>query len=141
MELLTADYVALIIALAGAVIGLFIGFSGALAFLCGSCVAGALATFAFPALAQEIANVWARGIAVGIAALIAFGLVRFLVRKLVHGLLAQPGDAIFGSIVAAVTSFGVALAIIALLGLVTNSELFESTLLKRLVGLIGSYSA
>lgn len=137
MELLTADYVALIIALAGAVIGLFIGFSGALAFFCGSSAAAASATFVFPLLAGEIANVWVRGILVGVGALLVFGLVRLIVRKLVHGILAQPGDAIFGSLIAALTSFLVALAIVALLGFVTGEAIFKSSLLTEIVRLVG----
>jgi hypothetical protein len=39
---------------------------------------------------------WARGLAVLLAVLFAFWIVRVLVRKLVNGLLAQPADSIFG---------------------------------------------
>ena len=137
MELLAPDYAALAVTLAGAVIGLFIGFSGALAFLCGSVAAAALGCFAFPALAGEIANVWVRGLAVGLASLLAFGLVRLVVKKIVHGILAQPGDAIFGSLIAAVSGFAVALSVVWLLGVVTGSPVFESMLIQKVLACVG----
>lgn len=137
MSFLSPDYAIVAITLFGAVVGLFIGFSGALAFLLGAIAAGALATFAFPLLSGEIANIWMRGILVGLAALLAFGLVRLVVRKFVHGLLAQPGDAIFGAIVSALSGAIVALSVVWLLGVVTGSSAFESNLLKEVIGFVG----
>lgn len=137
MTFLSSDYAIVAITLAGAVVGLFTGFSGALAFLCGTIAAGALASFAFPALSGEIANVWVRGILVGLAALLAFGLVRLAVRKLVHNLLAQPGDAIFGSLASALSGAVVALSVVWLLGVLTGSSAFESNLLKEVIGFVG----
>ena len=137
MELTGADYAVLAVTLGGAVIGLFIGFSGALAFLCGTAAAAAAGTFAFPMLASEIANVWARGAAVGLGGLLVFGLVRLVVKKLVHGLVAQPGDAIFGSLVAAVSSCSVAMAVVWLLGTLTGEPTFSSALLQKVLACVG----
>ena len=137
MELTGADYVVLAVTLGGAIIGLFIGFSGALAFLCGTAAAAAAGTFAFPMLASEIANVWVRGAAVGLGGLIVFGLVRLIVKKLVHGLVAQPGDAIFGSLTAAVSSFAVASSVVWLLGTLTGEPAFTSALLQKVLAYVG----
>lgn len=137
MALTGADYVVLAVTLGGAVIGLFIGFSGALAFLCGTAAAAAAGTFAFPMLASEIANVWVRGAAVGLGGLIVFGLVRLIVKKLVHGLVAQPGDAIFGSLTAAVSSFAVASSVVWLLGTLTGESAFASSLLQKVLACVG----
>lgn len=137
MELTGADYVVLAVTLGGAVIGLFIGFSGALAFLCGAAASAAAGTFAFPLLAAEIANVWARGAVVGLGGLLVFGLVRLIVRKLVHGLVAQPGDAIFGSLTAAASSFAMVLAVVWLLGTLTGEPAFTSALLQKVLAYVG----
>lgn len=137
MSFQPSDYAILATSLFGVVVGLFIGFSGALAFLCGAIAAGAFATIAFPFLAGEIANVWVRGILVGVAALLVFGLVRLIVRKLVHGLLAQPGDAIFGALISALSGGIVALSVVWLLGVVTGSSTFDSALLQQVLGYVG----
>ena len=137
MALTGADYAVLAVTLGGAVIGLFIGFSGALAFLCGTAAAAAAGTFAFPLLAAEIANVWARGAVVGLGGLLVFGLVRLIVKKLVHGLVAQPGDAIFGSLTAAASSFAMVLAVVWLLGTLTGEPAFTSALLQKVLAYVG----
>ena len=116
---------------------IFIGFSGALAFLCGAAASAAAGTFAFPLLATEIANVWARGAVVGLGGLLVFGLVRLIVKKLVHGLVAQPGDAIFGSLTAAASSFAVVLAVVWLLATLTGEPVFTSALLKKVLACVG----
>ena len=61
--------------------------------------------------------------------LVAFGIVRMIIRKIVHGMLAQPADAIFGALVAAVSGFALAVGAVFLLGyaniLKTNSALVD----------------
>lgn len=136
MNLTTPDYAVLALTLGGAVIGLFIGFSGALAFLCGSVAAAAAGSFAFPLLADEVANPWARGLAVGVGMLLVFGVVRYLVRKFVHGLVAQPGDAIFGSLVSALTGAACSLGVVWLVGTLTGDASFNSALLNRILCLL-----
>ena len=86
-------------ALVGAVVGLFIGFSGALAFLVSTAAAIAFGYFAWGPITPSIPSVPLRGLVVGLAALLVLGLVRWIIKKCVHGLIAQPGDAIFGALV------------------------------------------
>lgn len=105
MELGVAEYVILAATLGAAVAGLFVGFSGSLAFLAGSLAASATARFGWTMAAEHIPNVWARGVAISVAALLAFGIIRWIVKKMVHGLVAQPGDAIFGALVAGAVGF------------------------------------
>lgn len=99
----TADYVIGIATLAAAILGLFGGFSGALAF-CAGLVAAAIAGKAGHSfIAAFFSAEWAVIVATLVASILAFGLARLLVKRIVKGLLAQPADAIFGSLVAAVT--------------------------------------
>ncbi len=84
-----------------AVMGLFRGLSGALAFISGAVAAAAVAVFGWPFSAEYLAEPWMRGAATLVATLLAFGLVRLLVKKLVGGLLSQPSDSIFGFFVGA----------------------------------------
>ena len=96
MELLPADYVLCGIAIVMAVTGLFRGFSGTLAFLLASAAAALTGSFGWSYSATFTAEIWMRAAGTLVAALLAFGIVRLIVRKLVGGLLAQPSDAIFG---------------------------------------------
>jgi uncharacterized membrane protein required for colicin V production len=102
MELQPADYVLCALALTAAVTGLFRGFSGTLAFLAAIAAGGTAASFVWTFSAGFTPEVWMRAAATLVAALLAFGIVRLVVKKLVNGLLAQPSDAIFGMIVGAV---------------------------------------
>jgi len=108
---LTADYVIGIVTLAAAILGLFGGFSGALAFCAGLVAAAVGGKFAHAMLISFFSAQWAAVLATLVAALLAFGIARLLVKRVVKGLLAQPADAIFGSLVAAVT--GAALSVFA----------------------------
>ncbi len=96
-----ADYVLCGVTLALAVTGLFRGFSGTLAFLLASAAAACVASFGWVHLAGLTEATWMCVAGTLIATLLAFGLVRFVVTKLVHGLLAQPADAIFGFVAGA----------------------------------------
>ncbi len=81
--------------------GLFRGLSGALAFVAGAVAAAAAAVFGWPLSAEWMSETWTRGAATLGAALLAFGLTRLVVKKLVNGLLAQPSDSFFGFLVGA----------------------------------------
>lgn len=98
MQLLAADYVLLGLAVAGFVFGLFCGFSGALAFLAGSLAGAAAAVFGWRYSGTLIEAQWLRALAVLVATLVVFGLVRLVVAKSVNKLLSQPADAIFGAV-------------------------------------------
>ena len=98
---LPADYVLCGITVVMAVLGLFRGFSGTLGFVLGVIAAAFVGSFGWTYSLSFTAVAWQRGAGVLVAALLAFGLVRLVVKKLVNGLLAQPSDAIFGFLVGA----------------------------------------
>ena len=104
-----ADYILCGLTIVMAVLGLFRGFSGTLGFVLAAIAATLTATFGWSLSASFTEVTWQRAGAVLVATLLAFGLVRLIVKKLVNGLLAQPSDAIFGLLI------GVALGAVALL--------------------------
>jgi len=99
----TADYVIGIVTLAAAILGLFGGFSGALAFCAGLIAAVLAGKLGHSFIAAFFSAEWAVIVATLVVSLLAFGLARLLVKRVVKGLLAQPADAIFGGLVAALT--------------------------------------
>ncbi|MBO7683569.1 MAG: hypothetical protein J6T51_02450 [Kiritimatiellae bacterium] len=102
MQFLPADYVLGGLMAAMAVTGLFCGFSGTLAFLLATSVAALTAGFGWTLSASLSASAWIRAVGVLVATLLAFGLVRLVVKKTVNGILSQPADAIFGMLAGAV---------------------------------------
>lgn len=110
MELLPADYVLGGLMIVLAVMGLFRGLSGTLAFLAALLAGMAVATFGWHLSADWFEPLWQRAAVVLVATLLAFGLVRMIVRRLVHGLLAQPADAVFGFLTGALTGCAVIVA-------------------------------
>lgn len=141
MDLLTADYVILGFTLGGAVIGLLIGFSGAFAFLCGSIAAAAFGHFFNQYLKTVIGHGVLRALALTVAALLAFGLVRIIIRRFVRGMLAQPGDSIFGMLAACAAGAVVSLGGIWLWNFVVPEHAVSSILFRQALGLIGSHAA
>lgn len=137
MDFLPADYVILGVAAVAAVFGLIGGFSGALAFLAGTVGAAAAGRLAWYASLDWFDASWARALASLALALVAFGLARKVVRLVVHNILAQPGDAIFGFLVAGASGFALALTAAYLLVL---SSLWpvESALLDWAQALVGA---
>ncbi len=101
MQLLRADYVLVGIAAVMAIIGLFRGFSGTIAFFAGVAALAISAALGWKYSAEFVDATWARALATLVVALLAFGVVRMIVRKLVNGLLAQPSDALFGFLLGA----------------------------------------
>ena len=110
MALESSDYVILGVSLAAAILGIFGGFSGALAFFAGVCAAVGALRFGWDFLAERIVTPWLLVVAALVVSLVAFGIVRLVVKKSVKNLLAQPADAIFGALTAAVAAFAAALA-------------------------------
>jgi len=110
MQLLPADYVLCGLTIVMAVTGLFRGFSGTLAFLLATLAAVLVGIFGWGSSASFTSVLWMRGAGTLVASLLAFGLVRLVVRKLVGGLLAQPADALFGFLIGA--SVGVLLLLV-----------------------------
>lgn len=105
MELLPADYVLLGLMALPAVLGLFRGFSGTVAFFAAGICSALACSLVWRLSAGWSNEVWLRGLETFLAVLLVFGLVRVVVKKLVKGLLAQPSDALFGVLTGAV--FGV----------------------------------
>jgi len=101
MDLLSADYVLCGLTVVFAVTGLFRGFSGTLAFLLATLAAILTGTFGWGYSASFTPVLWVRGAGTLVGTLLAFGLVRLIVRKLVGGLLAQPSDSLFGLLIGA----------------------------------------
>lgn len=106
MELLPADYVLGGLTVVMAVLGLFRGLSGTLAFFVACACASGVAVLGWPLSAGYTAVTWMRAAGVAVATLVVFGLVRLIVKKFVNGLLSQPSDALFGFVVGA--AFGAA---------------------------------
>ena len=102
MEFLPADYALLGLVTVCAVTGLFRGFSGTLAFLVALVAAAGSAALGWRLSTEWFDAVWMRGAAVLVGTLLVFGIVRFVVKRTVNGLLAQPSDALFGFLVGAV---------------------------------------
>ena len=96
-----ADYVLCGLTVVMAVLGLFRGFSGTLAFGVALAAAVFAATFGWTYSASFTDVLWMRGAGTLVGTLLTFGLVRLLVCKFVGGLLAQPSDALFGLAVGA----------------------------------------
>ena len=101
MQLLPADYALVAATAAMAIIGLFRGLSGTIAFVLASAVASFVGSFGWTWSASLTDVAWQRGCGVLVATLVAFGIVRACVKRLVHGLLAQPSDALFGMLAGA----------------------------------------
>ena len=106
---LPADYVLCGITLVMAVLGLFRGLSGTLGFVLATIAAAFAASFGWAYSAELTPVAWQRAAGVIVATLLAFGLVRLVVKKLVNGRLAQPSDAVFGLLLG--LGFGVLLVV------------------------------
>jgi hypothetical protein len=94
-----ADYVFAAAALILVAMGLFRGLSGVVAIVAATAAASAVSAYGWPYTAQASSETWVRFVMTGAAALVAFGIVRIAVRKIVNGLLAQPADSIAGVLV------------------------------------------
>jgi hypothetical protein len=131
------DYVVLALAAGGAVTGVFIGLSGALAFFSGSLAAAFAAMFGWRFFASFVSSGLARGIAAALAALVAFWVVRAIVRKTVKVALAQPGDSIFGALAAGLSGFAVGLGVVWLAQFIGLPGAEGSALLSEVLGYVG----
>jgi len=136
MVLTPTDYAVLTAAAGGAVVGLFIGFSGMVAFLSGSVASAFCATFGWSLLECLALTPWLRVLAVVVGSLLAFGLVRMLVRRFIHVMIAQPGDAIFGALAAGAVAGAVGLGAVWLANLAGILPC-PSALLDGVLGYVG----
>lgn len=102
IEMLPMDWVLAGFVLSMAVMGLFRGFSGTLAFMVAIAAASVAGFKAWELAPNWIGQLWMCGAATLMVVLIVFGIVRLIVKKVVNGILAQPSDAIFGFVAGAV---------------------------------------
>ena len=110
MQFMPADYAIGGLALVLAVTGIFRGLSGTLAFLLATAAATLSAGFGWDFSRSFSDAAWVRAAGTLVAALLAFGFVRLVVKRLVNGLLAQPADAVFGFLAGALAGAAVAVA-------------------------------
>lgn len=106
----TADWVLAALTAFFAMMGLFRGFSGTIAFVlaCAAAAFSVLPGWTLTALASD--SLWMRRAICFVGVLLVFGIVRWLVKKLVNGILSQPSDAIFGFLLGVATGIGVVFA-------------------------------
>ena len=119
----TADYVIMSVSVVAGILGLFIGFSGTMAFLAATVVSALAGKLAWAMSAEFLATNWTRGLATVIATLLVFGLVRWGVRKIVNGLLRQPADSIFGFLTAAITGIVLSTIVVYLINFAQIAEI------------------
>lgn len=96
MVLQAADYAIIAFTSVMAIMGLFRGLSGMIAFIAATVVSVFAASFGWNYSAQFSDVVWIRAIGDLVATLIVFGLIRLIIKKAVNGILSQPSDSIFG---------------------------------------------
>lgn len=101
MILLPADYVLLGLVVLLATLGLFRGISGTLAFVAACAVAAVAAVLAWPRTVGFTETLWIRICSTVLMTVVAFGLVRLIVKTFVNKMFAQPADALFGLVVGA----------------------------------------
>ena len=119
----TADYVIMSVSVIAGIAGLFIGFSGTMAFCAATIVSALAGKLAWAMSADYLATNWTRGLATVIATLLIFGLVRWGVRRIVNGLLRQPADSIFGFLVGAITGIVLSTIVVYLINFAQIAEI------------------
>ena len=137
MTLAPPDYVVLVLAAGGAVTGLFIGLSGAMAFFSGCLAASFAATFGWRLSESFLSSGLARGLAVALASLVVFWIVRAIVRKTVKVALAQPGDSILGALAAGISGFAVGIGLVWLAQFLGIPGAEEASMLSEVLGHVG----
>jgi uncharacterized membrane protein required for colicin V production len=94
--LLPADYIVFAIGAIFAIFGLFRGFSGIVSFLLSIIASVWAAPIAWSRSIEFFNVLWQRVIAVAIAVLLVFAIVRVVFTKFIKFLLSQPADSILG---------------------------------------------
>ena len=138
MELSVIDYALAAVSVGCAVAGLFMGFSGALGMLSGGVAAVLAGKLAWSLSAGFVSGDWMRVIAVLVSAILAFGIVRMVVKKVAHGLVAQPADALLGAVVASIVGFCLSAGGVWLFCRLGFCGELESVILKTILQLVGA---
>lgn len=132
-----SDWVVLVAAIVAAAAGLFIGFSGMLAFCAGTLAAAAAVCFGWAPAGAILHSGLARTLAVAVLAIFAFGIVRALVRRTIKLTVAQPGDAVFGAMTAGIAAFVLALGVVYLAQILGILGAEDSLILSEVLGHVG----
>lgn len=103
-SLTIADYVILALSCFFVILGLFRGASGLFSLVSASVISFASGVFLWERISAMSIPPWAHVVAVLLAGLVVFGIVRIVVKKTVNCLLAQPADSIFGLLLGLTTS-------------------------------------
>lgn len=132
MTLLPADYALLGLALVMSVTGLFRGLSGMLAFVVSTVVVCGVGALGWTFSETVTVVLWQRVGLTALIVLVAFGIVRLVVTKIVHAMLAQPADAIFGFLA------GIALVALIAVGLAAGGIGLEySNVIREVANYVG----
>lgn len=134
MTLTFLDLVVSAVTLLATVGGVFVGFSGSLAFLAGLSVSVLGGIYTYPYAEHMIENGLLRVFCVALAGIVVFGLVRGIVKRFVRGLVAQPGDAIIGALISGITVASFSLGILWLI-----SFFFGTTLDSTFLDIVRTY--
>ena len=125
MDLLPVDYILVGITVFFAAVGLVRGVSGEFGSLCGWVAGAAAAKFGWSYFGSLITIKWALVGVTVFAALVAFGLVRVIVSKIVHKALSQPTDAILGLVLGVLKTAVIGFVLIYFEILVDSSRLLQ----------------
>lgn len=98
------DYVLLALSCFFVILGLFRGASGVFSFIAASVISFSTGVFTWESVCSLNVPTWAHFVITLVLGLVVFGIVRFMVKKLVNSLLAQPADSIFGLLLGFATS-------------------------------------
>lgn len=98
------DYILLTVSCLLVILGLFRGASGLFSFVSATIISIAAGIIAWPYAVSLSDQTSVRYFIVIVGSLLAFGLVRVVVKKVVNGLLSQPADSIFGFLIGAAAS-------------------------------------
>lgn len=100
MTLLEGDYAIIGITAVMAIMGLWRGLSGMVAFISATACAIFAATYGWDLTANYLSIDWQRGIADFVATLVIFAIFRFVIKNTINKMLTQPSDSIFGLVAA-----------------------------------------
>ena len=98
------DYVLLTFSCLLVILGLFRGASGFFALVSATIISIAVGMLVWPYAVSLNDQTSVRYLIVIVGSLLAFGLVRVVVKKIVNGLLSQPADSIFGFLIGVAAS-------------------------------------
>ena len=106
MELLPADYVLLGFAFLATATGGVCGLSGIIAFASALGLSVFSAFVLWPFALARVDTPWAAALAVFVAAIIVYAIVRVILKKTVNIMMSQPSDSILGMVVGFVLAVG-----------------------------------